>query len=351
MNMLLVWGEASSVVLLYLLHAALLGLPLWFLLGPCGQEPLLGPARRGAYRLAPRLRVLLCCEPVAFARGERAWTRWRRSGAPSPPVAIAGLLVSGALGLLALRWGVASFMGDGGGGPAFLAPRDRFFFAVFLGGASGASLILFYLWALWRSALLVCRRTCYDRLWALYIFVPGLNVLLPWVLFSRWQQRGLPPMEGASPALDRSGPAWPHRPLSLMTLKLTVNGKEVEVPEGSNLLQACTLAGAEIPRFCYHERLSIAGNCPHVPRGGGEGAQARGLLRHACRRGDGGAYPHRDGAPGPRGGDGVPPHQPSLGLPDLRPRRGSATCKTSRSDTGAGRAASTKTSARPRSSI
>ena len=46
-----------------------------------------------------------------------------------------------------------------------------------------------------------------------------------------------------------------------MTLKLTVNGKEVEVPEGSNLLQACTLAGAEIPRFCYHERLSIAGNC------------------------------------------------------------------------------------------
>lgn len=43
--------------------------------------------------------------------------------------------------------------------------------------------------------------------------------------------------------------------------KLTVNGIEVEVPPGANVLQACEAAGAEIPRFCYHERLSIAGNC------------------------------------------------------------------------------------------
>ncbi len=43
--------------------------------------------------------------------------------------------------------------------------------------------------------------------------------------------------------------------------KLTVNGKEVEVPEGATVLQACEAAGEEIPRFCYHERLSIAGNC------------------------------------------------------------------------------------------
>ena len=40
-----------------------------------------------------------------------------------------------------------------------------------------------------------------------------------------------------------------------------VDGIEVEVPAGATVLQACELAGKEIPRFCYHERLSIAGNC------------------------------------------------------------------------------------------
>ena len=43
--------------------------------------------------------------------------------------------------------------------------------------------------------------------------------------------------------------------------KLTIDGIEVEVPNGSSVLQACEAAGIEIPRFCYHERLSIAGNC------------------------------------------------------------------------------------------
>jgi NADH-quinone oxidoreductase subunit G len=43
--------------------------------------------------------------------------------------------------------------------------------------------------------------------------------------------------------------------------KLTVDGIEVEVANGSTVLQACEAAGKEIPRFCYHERLSIAGNC------------------------------------------------------------------------------------------
>jgi NADH-quinone oxidoreductase subunit G len=42
---------------------------------------------------------------------------------------------------------------------------------------------------------------------------------------------------------------------------LTVDGVEVEVPAGATVLQACEAAGKEIPRFCYHERLSIAGNC------------------------------------------------------------------------------------------
>ncbi|MFC7050550.1 NADH-quinone oxidoreductase subunit NuoG [Emcibacter nanhaiensis] len=42
---------------------------------------------------------------------------------------------------------------------------------------------------------------------------------------------------------------------------LTIDGIEVEVENGMTILQACEQAGIEIPRFCYHERLSIAGNC------------------------------------------------------------------------------------------
>ena len=43
--------------------------------------------------------------------------------------------------------------------------------------------------------------------------------------------------------------------------KVKVDGVEIEVPAGATVLQACELAGKEIPRFCFHERLSIAGNC------------------------------------------------------------------------------------------
>ena len=43
--------------------------------------------------------------------------------------------------------------------------------------------------------------------------------------------------------------------------KLTIDGVEIEVPDGSTVLQACELAGKEVPRFCYHDRLSVAGNC------------------------------------------------------------------------------------------
>ena len=43
--------------------------------------------------------------------------------------------------------------------------------------------------------------------------------------------------------------------------KISINGKEIEFENGMTVLQACEIAGAEIPRFCYHEKLSIAGNC------------------------------------------------------------------------------------------
>ena len=42
---------------------------------------------------------------------------------------------------------------------------------------------------------------------------------------------------------------------------ITINNKKVEFKNGMTVMQACELAGTEIPRFCYHEKLSIAGNC------------------------------------------------------------------------------------------
>ena len=44
-------------------------------------------------------------------------------------------------------------------------------------------------------------------------------------------------------------------------LKIKVNDVDIDVEEGLTVLQACEQAGVEIPRFCYHEKLSIAGNC------------------------------------------------------------------------------------------
>ena len=44
-------------------------------------------------------------------------------------------------------------------------------------------------------------------------------------------------------------------------LKLTIDDKEIEVEDGTTVMQACEQAGVEIPHFCFHERLEIAGNC------------------------------------------------------------------------------------------
>ena len=62
---------------------------------------------------------------------------------------------------------------------------------------------------------------------------------------------------GAFPALGRALTAAAAEDL----VPATVNGVEVQVPKGSTVLQACDAAGVDIPRFCYHQRLSIAGNC------------------------------------------------------------------------------------------
>ncbi len=100
--------------------------------------------------------------------------------------------------------------------------------------------------------------------------------------------------------------------------KVTVDGVELDVPQGATVLQACELAGKEIPRFCYHERLSIAGNCrmclvevaPGPPK-----PQASCALPTAEGQVDQDRQP--DGEEGARRGDGVPAHQPPARLPDL----------------------------------
>jgi NADH-quinone oxidoreductase subunit G len=78
-----------------------------------------------------------------------------------------------------------------------------------------------------------------------------------------------------------------------MPKKLIIDGQEIEVEDGITLLQACEQAGVEIPRFCYHERLSIAGNCRMclVEVAGMPKPQA------SCALGVNDLPPNRDGSP------------------------------------------------------
>ncbi len=104
--------------------------------------------------------------------------------------------------------------------------------------------------------------------------------------------------------------------------KLTIDGRETEVRNGATVMEAANGLGIYIPHFCYHKKLSIAANCrmclvqiEKAPKpqpacatpvaDGMEGVHALGL---------------RQGGAGRR--DGIPAHQPSARLPDLRPGRG-----------------------------
>jgi len=114
--------------------------------------------------------------------------------------------------------------------------------------------------------------------------------------------------------------------------KLIVDGKEIDVPPEYTLLQACEAAGAEIPRFCFHERLSIAGQLPHVPDRGGWHPKTASVLRHGRegfdaeqgRLAKSAEHALADGAQGARRRDGISADQSSAGLPDLRPGRANA---------------------------
>ncbi len=78
-----------------------------------------------------------------------------------------------------------------------------------------------------------------------------------------------------------------------MTKPIIIDGKLLEVEPGTTILQACEMAGAEIPRFCYHERLSIAGNCRMCL------VEVEGIPKPiaSCAMGVADLPPNRDGAP------------------------------------------------------
>jgi NADH-quinone oxidoreductase subunit G len=78
-----------------------------------------------------------------------------------------------------------------------------------------------------------------------------------------------------------------------MPKQLIIDGKPIEVEDGITLIQACEQAGVEIPRFCYHERLSIAGNCRMCL------VEVQGMPKPAasCAMGVNDLPPNRDGSP------------------------------------------------------
>src|ERR1700712_3654612 len=114
--------------------------------------------------------------------------------------------------------------------------------------------------------------------------------------------------------------------------KIVVDGTEVEVPAEYTLLQACEVAGAEIPRFCFHERLSIAGNCRMCL------VELKGAPKPVASC----AYAVKDCRPGP---NGEPPEVLT------RPGAPIATCRPGLGPTASTRPATARTSARSRRSI
>jgi NADH-quinone oxidoreductase subunit G len=78
-----------------------------------------------------------------------------------------------------------------------------------------------------------------------------------------------------------------------MPKQLIIDGKPIEVEDGLTLIQACEQAGIEIPRFCYHERLSIAGNCRMCL------IQVEGMPKPvaSCAMGVNDLPPNKDGSP------------------------------------------------------
>lgn len=68
-------------------------------------------------------------------------------------------------------------------------------------------------------------------------------------------------LEPDLPPRSPVGGARVHFPNPEDAIEVFVDGYPLKIPKGFTVLQACEVAGVDIPRFCYHSRLSIAGNC------------------------------------------------------------------------------------------
>ena len=138
-----------------------------------------------------------------------------------------------------------------------------------------------------------------------------------------WPVQGL--LRHFRPELERRLKEYQEKPegrLSMSdSIKLTVDGEEVEVPRGSTVLQACEAAEREIPVFCFHPRLQYRRQLPYVSGGDGKIAKADRVLRHARRRRHGDQDQHRDGAQGASRRARNAVDQPPARLPDLRSGR------------------------------
>ena len=104
--------------------------------------------------------------------------------------------------------------------------------------------------------------------------------------------------------------------------KVKVDGVEIDVPAGRHRAAGVRAGGERNSPFLLSRAAEHRGQLPDVPRRGEAGAaQTAGVLRAAGRRQSGDFHQHTDGEARARGDDGVPPHQPSARLPDLRPGR------------------------------
>ncbi len=104
-------------------------------------------------------------------------------------------------------------------------------------------------------------------------------------------------------------------------VNITVDGKAVQAPAGTLLIEACKTVGIEVPSFCYYPNLSLAGRLPHVPGESREDAQVADRLHHGHRRRHD-RYHRQPGDPsGAQGHGRVAAGKSSAGLPGVRCRR------------------------------
>ena len=107
----------------------------------------------------------------------------------------------------------------------------------------------------------------------------------------------------------------------IVMVEIEIDGKKVEVHEGSMVMHAANKLGTYIPHFCYHKKLSIAANCRMCLVEVEKTPETAACLRHAGQRRHDRAHQVDKAVKAQKARDGIPADQPSAGLPDLRPGR------------------------------